>query len=258
MGKKYSIPFIFGVTGHRDLRDEDIEKLEESVHTLFKKCQTAYPHTELIVISALAEGADMLVARIAKELGVTLHVLLPYQEEAYMDSFDNKENIKAFQEFKAYASKIEINSCVDTYGHETCYQQLGERIADMSNILLALWDGVDNGKSGGTSAIVKYQRTGFEENRFDALDGNALFIITTPRVSNPDVKTDFSVKFECLGKYVKGEEFEKMLEKIDALNSEMDVDELTDGSLLKSHMNYFEDTAGDNQSKFDLMKKTGA
>ncbi len=251
MGKKHSIPFIFGVTGHRDLCDEDVEKLEESVRSLFIRYQRDYPHTELIVISALAEGADMLVARVAKELGVTLHVLLPYQEEAYLNSFmDKEENIDEFNTLKAYASKVEVNSCVDTYGHETCYQQLGECIADVANILLALYDGVDKGKSGGTSAIVKYQRTGFEENRFDALDGNALFIITTPRVSNPDVKTDFSVKPECLGKYVKGEEFEKILGKIDVLNSEMNVDELTDGSLLKSHMKYFEDTAGDNQSKF--------
>ncbi len=251
MGKKHSIPFIFGVTGHRNLRDEDIEKLEGSVRSLFVRYQRDYPHTEIIVISALAEGADMLVAHVAKELGVTLHVLLPYQEEEYLNSFmDKEENIDEFHTLKAYASKFEVNSCVDTYGHETCYQQLGECIADVANILLALYDGVDKGKSGGTSAIVKYQRTGFEENRFDALDGNALFIITTPRVSNPDVKTDFSVKPECLGKYVKGEEFEKILGKIDVLNSEMNVDELTDGSLLKSHMNYFEDTAGDNQSKF--------
>lgn len=256
MGNVNSIPFIFGVTGHRDLREEDIPKLEESVRSLFKEYQIKYPHTELIVISALAEGADMLVGHVAKELGVTLHVLFPYQEEEYLDSFmDRKANEEEFRTLIAYASRVEVNSCVHTHGADSCYQQLGEKIADDSNILLALWDGVDNGKSGGTSAIVKYQRTGFEENRFDALDGNALFIITTPRESNPDVQTDFSVKHECLGKYVKGEEFDKMLSKIDTLNSEMKLDTLVDGSLLKTHMNYFEDTAGINQKKFKGLSK---
>ncbi len=247
----HSIPFIFGVTGHRDLRDEDIEKLEESVRSLFVEYQSDYPHTELIVISALAEGADMLVARVAKGLGVTLHVLLPYQEEEYLNSFMDKEgNIDEFNILKAYASKVEVNSCVDTYGHETCYQQLGERIADMANILLALWDGVDNGKSGGTSAIVKYQRTGFKENRFDASDGNALLIITTPRVSNPDVETDFSLNVECLGKHVKSEEFDKMLQKVDSLNEQTEVDDLLDGSLLKTYTKQFDGVAKKNQTNF--------
>ena len=255
MRKLNSIPFIFGVTGHRDLRDEDIPKLKESVRSLFMQYKSNYPHTQIIVISALAEGADMLVARVAMELDVTLHVLLPYQEEQYLDSFDDATNAKAFQELKAYASRVEVNSCVDTYGHETCYQQLGERIADISNVLIALWDGTDNGKTGGTAAIVNYQRSGFEANRFDALDGNALFLITTPRESNPDVKTDFKVQTECLGKYVKGKEFEKMLGKIDTLNAEMQLDELVDDSLLKTHMVYFENTATKNQTRFKRLSK---
>ena len=32
-----SIPFVFGVTGHRDLRDEDVSRLEKSVRSLFMK-----------------------------------------------------------------------------------------------------------------------------------------------------------------------------------------------------------------------------
>jgi len=258
-----SIPIVFGVTGHRDLRDEDIPKLEERVRTLFKEYQTKYPHTELIVISALAEGADMLVARVAKELGVTLHVLLPYQEEEYLDSFmDREANEAEFQRLKAYASKVEVNSCVHTYGAESCYQQLGEKIADDSNILLALWDGVDNGKSGGTSAIVKYQREGFKENRFDALDGNALFIITTPRRSNSDVETDFSVKPECLGKYIKGKSFDEMLEHINKLNAKLTTyipkeenEDYKEHGILEGWMRYFEDVSGKNQKRFKIYAK---
>ena len=253
---QYSIPIIFGITGHRDLRLEDVASLESSVRSIFVEYQTKYPSTQLIVISALAEGSDMLVARVAKELGVTLHVLLPYQEEEYLNSFiDRKTHEDEFHTLSRYATIVEINSCVHTYGAESCYQQLGEKIADDSNILLALWDGVDNGKSGGTSAIVQYQRIGFEENRFDALDGNALFIITTPRKSNPDVQTDFSIHPECLGKYIKGAEFEKMLSKIDTLNTEMQLNALVDNSLLKTHMNYFEDTAKLNQTRFKGLSK---
>jgi len=138
MRNGYSLPLIFGVTGHRDLRDEDIHRLKKTLHSLFTEFQTKYPNTELIVISALAEGADMLVAEVVKELGLTLHVLLPYQEKEYLESFADKENIKKFQELKEYASKVEVNSDIKTYSSTVCYQQLGEKIADISNILLAL------------------------------------------------------------------------------------------------------------------------
>jgi len=255
MKKTHSIPLIFGITGHRDLRDEDIPKLKNSLYSLFTEFQTKYPNTELITISALAEGADMLVAEIVKELGLTLHVLLPYQEKEYLNSFEDKENIKKYQELKEYASRVEVNSDINTCSSSVCYQQLGEKIADLSNILLALWDGIDNSKQGGTSAIVKYQRKGFEENRFDAQDGNALFIITTPRKSNPNVKTDFSVHKEYLGKYVKGEEFDNMLKKIDILNSQTDIKELTDNSLAKTYMNYFGENARKNQTRFKNLSK---
>jgi len=149
MEELHGIPLVFGVTGHRDLCEEDITKLKESVRSIFISFKQKYPHTKLILISALAEGADMLVARVAMELGVTLHVLLPYQEEEYLDSFIDKEGaLGEYMELKNYALRFEINSCIYAYGATKCYQQLGEKIADDSNILIALWDGVDNGKSG--------------------------------------------------------------------------------------------------------------
>ncbi len=250
MNKLQSIPIIFGITGHRDLRQEDIPKLRETLKNLFVEYKNRYPNTELVLISALAEGADMLVAGVAKELGMTLHVLIPYEEKDYLNSFDDKENKKKYQELKAYASRFEVNASINNKSSEECYELLGKAIADHSNILIALWDGVDNGKRGGTSAVVKYQREGVNENRFDALDGNALFIIKTPRKSNPDIATDFKVKKECLGKYVKGEEFDNMLKKIDTLNSDFKAQNLIDNSLLKTYMNYFEDKANINQKRF--------
>ncbi len=194
-----NIPIIFGVTGHRDIRDEDIPKLYESLKKLFRNYQDNYPHTELIVLDALAEGADMLVAKVAKDLGLTLHAVLPYEKDAYLQSFGNQENREIFEEMKAYASNIvELNS-IKSCSAEDCYQRLGEYIADTCNVLIALWDGVDNGKNGGTSAIVKYARQSFKENISDQFDDGVILIITTPRVSNPRVDTDYSIKEDEFG-----------------------------------------------------------
>jgi len=256
MEQKHSIPIIFGVTGHRDLREEDIPKLEGSVRELFVEYKNKYPHTEIIVLSALAEGADMLTARIAMELELSLHVVFPYEEQQYLKSFDDPENnIEKFQSLRDYAVRVVTNRCSNPDDHDVCYEELGKYIADKSNILLALWDGVETGKQGGTSAVVGYQRRGFEENRFDALDGNALFMITTPRKSNSEIKTDYHVEKEYLGKYIKGAQFDKMLQKIDALNAEIQPVEEADGSLLKAYMGKFEARAGNNQKKFKRYSK---
>ena len=255
--KLQSIPIIFGITGHRDLRSEDIVPLVEKITKLLVSYQSAYPNTGLIILSALAEGADMLVAGVAKKLGVVLHIMLPYEEKAYLESFEEDESKKEFEILKDYASKCETLLCDHADETGSCYQRLGKYIADNSNILLALWDGVNTGKQGGTSAVVHYMRTGFEANRFDGHDGNALFIIMTPRKSNPDVQTDFEVKMECLSTYVKGAEFEKMLMQIDTLNKEINwkVKELKDAPVLKTFMRYFDAVADANQRKYKVLLK---
>ncbi len=260
MRKNNSIPLIFGVTGHRDLRNEDIENLEKSVYLLLKEYKDAYSNTDIIVISALAEGADMLVARIAKKLGLTLHVMLPYEEKRYLESFSDSENIKEFDRLKDYALKIKTLDCKTEI--EECYENLGKYIADNANILLALWDNVENNKRGGTSSVIEYFQEGFENNRFDALDGNALYSIVTPRISNPDVQTDFIVTKKYMSKLKKTDskrdpekEFKNVLKKIDTINKDNKRDKLTDGSLLKTYMGYFESVAGTNQKKFKNYSK---
>ena len=252
-----SIPFIFGVTGHRDLRDGDVPRLEERVRSLFVKYQKDYPYTELIVISALAEGADMLVARVAKELGVTLHVLLPYQEEEYLKSFDDPHNIKAFKELMAYASRFEENSCVITYGTTKCYQSLGERIADTSNMLIALWNGKEVSEdNGGTAAIIRYQRDGFGDNIFDARDGNAIYIINTPRISDDTAMPNSCMAHtEYLG-MMDETSYASAVAKLDEINAPMTKHIWTNKqkkkiagntSLLFKYKTYFDTLANDNQ-----------
>ena len=192
----------------------------------------------------------MLVAEVAEGLGITLHVVLPYEESAYLNSFDDERQKERFFKFKTYASKVETLTCDVRLGTSKCYQILGEYLADTSNILLALWDGVDNGKSGGTSAIVKYMRQGFEVNRFDALDGNALIVVKTPRMQNPKIDEPFKVVYECLGKHIKGDEFENMLKKIDTLNEETNITTFENNSIAQTYMDYFSKKASRNQKTY--------
>ena len=129
---KNTIPFLFVITGHIDLREEGKEKLRTTVIILLKKYQSKY--TELILLSALAESADMLVAEVAWSLGITLHVILPYEESAYLDSFDDESQKERFLKLKKSASKVKTLTCDTSLSSSKCYQVLGEYLADTSNI----------------------------------------------------------------------------------------------------------------------------
>ena len=69
-GEPGQIPLVIGVTGHRDLIPEERDKLEQAVREVLNQLRGECPDTPFVVISALAEGADRLVTKIAcKEYG---------------------------------------------------------------------------------------------------------------------------------------------------------------------------------------------
>ena len=252
MSKLQRIPIIFGITGHRDLRDEDIEIFEEIVTSIFQEFSQKYPNTPQIVISALADGADILVAKMAQKLQIPLHIILPYAKDEYLLTIDDKES---FGELLDYADDVKIIDCIeDERGkHTHCYQLLGQEIADKTNILLALWNGVEEqSDNGGTASIVRYQRDSFGENIFDSKDGNAIYIIPTPRKREPNLTPNpKDVKIEYVGRLNKSS-FENNLDKLDMLNSDLAKykDENSSISLLERYKKFFGDRAGEKQTKY--------
>jgi hypothetical protein len=62
-------PFIVGVSGHRDLNPADLPRVRESVMNFLQSLKQQLPDTELRIIIGMAEGADLLVAQAAIDLG---------------------------------------------------------------------------------------------------------------------------------------------------------------------------------------------
>src|SRR5439155_9689390 len=62
-----AVPIVLGVVGHRDVRPEDREILKQELKKVFQQFRDEYPHTPLVLLSALAEGADQLAAEAALE-----------------------------------------------------------------------------------------------------------------------------------------------------------------------------------------------
>lgn len=58
----FAVPLIVAVTGHRDLVAAEVPGIRERVRTLLTDLVNEYPDRGVTVMTALAEGADQLVA----------------------------------------------------------------------------------------------------------------------------------------------------------------------------------------------------
>jgi hypothetical protein len=59
----FGLPFVLGVTGHRDPLPKAISELSEQIRKLLAQLRADYPATRLMLLSPLAVGADRLVAQ---------------------------------------------------------------------------------------------------------------------------------------------------------------------------------------------------
>ena len=136
------------VTGHRDIVIDD--NLKAEVDTFF--LQMIEQYGQITLLSALAEGADQLVAESALKYGnVRLEVPLPLKQEAYIQTLKHPENFLTLLKEASHTFIIPKVS-------EHPYENLGHYLVDNSDVLLALWDGGFNGKLGGTSDVVSYAK----------------------------------------------------------------------------------------------------
>jgi hypothetical protein len=202
------LPLVIGVTGHRDLRQEDIPALEETARRVLDELRAERPRTPLIVLSALAEGADRLVARLALKQGASLIVPLPMHQAEYERDFKDPESVEEFRNLLRQAKRqfvVPGGAGAETPEGEARnrrYAQGGAFIARYCQILVALWDGESSQKEGGTSQVVRFVRRGVPralvallegtaggadvEEPMEAMEGRGVvYHILTPRQSNP-------------------------------------------------------------------------
>ena len=91
------IPIVIGVTGHRDVPPEDIQRLTDKVTEALKAIAGCTKNSEHVLLSALAEGADRIVARAALDNGWLLGAVLPAPVDIYEQDFKTAESLTEFQ-----------------------------------------------------------------------------------------------------------------------------------------------------------------
>jgi hypothetical protein len=162
----YRFPLVVGVTGHRDLRADELPEIGERVRSVFLDLRERYPCRKLRLLCPLAEGADRFVAKIALELGVELAVVMPMPRDIYYSEFDGEDSIAEFEALYAKADyvfelPIARNGTVESIAQpgrarDLQYAQSGVFLSAHCHILLALWDGKTSGQLGGTAQVVRF------------------------------------------------------------------------------------------------------
>ncbi|HVS76957.1 MAG TPA: hypothetical protein VHE11_08485 [Steroidobacteraceae bacterium] len=198
------LPIVIGVTGHRHLRDADLPGLRAHVRELFAQLRRRYPSTPLRILTALAEGADRLVAEVAIEEGHELLVPLPLEPEDYERDFPGSaaefhsilRRVPPEQVFvlpRDAASGREQPSAHEQ--REKRYRAVGMFLAQQSHLLLALWDGRTAASDAGTAAVVRMKLegpSGLPEaglRPLDAEDGGPVYHVHTPRAGETAAAT---------------------------------------------------------------------
>jgi hypothetical protein len=172
------LPLVIGVTGHRDLRDQDLPRIEREVEGIIARLRHDYlgdkGETPIIVLSALAEGADRLVARLALAQGAKLIAPLPLPRDEYRRDFEpglKPGNAAEFDALLAQAIAAPIipftpgNSIEaarrDPKKRAEQYQAVGLFIVQHCNILIAVWDGDEKEMAvGGSAQVIRFKRDG--------------------------------------------------------------------------------------------------
>jgi hypothetical protein len=176
------MPIVIGVVGHRRVRPGDRETLKQKLKAVFIQFKEAYPNTPLVVLSALAEGADQVAARAAldREVGAFVRAPLPFVPEIYrqstsFDSHEGREELRSVlanrkvewfvvpfpngtagprTDWLRVATDRTDESCKEL--RYRCFANAGGYITRRCHILIALLDERDQGRTRGPSGTAEY------------------------------------------------------------------------------------------------------
>lgn len=157
-----------GVFGHRPnrlpaaMRDRvatdiaailDALKAEAAAAQLRYRDAFAAGEPQLAIVSALAEGADRMVAEAGLARGFLLDAPLPFPVDVYAGDFPGERELARYRDLldKARRTLALPGTLADK---PAAYERVGVTILGISDIVLAIWDGGPAAGRGGTTSMV--------------------------------------------------------------------------------------------------------
>ena len=155
------LPFSLriGVTGHRRIADPDalLPAVQAALQGVIERFLGPGAEPALLVLSALAEGADRLVAaEVLATPGATLEAVLPLPPGEYVNDFTGEASEAEFAGLLGQAASVWLARPGGS--RDESYERAGRHVVDRADVLIALWDGESPRGRGGTATVVAYAR----------------------------------------------------------------------------------------------------
>jgi hypothetical protein len=144
-----------GITGHLSLNNPDI--IGASIYQILKSIANKYLNKQLIFYSPASPGADLLSAKIAVELSIPLFIILPFNQDEYLQTFSVEDKKLFLQLFNKAEGVIKLSEAKQN----NVYEMLGEYLVKNMDVLIAIWNGQEARGPGGTGDVVQ----GFRQSR---------------------------------------------------------------------------------------------
>jgi hypothetical protein len=179
------LAFRVGVIGHRPnrLQQADLATLSKVINEILRAVKIEmdifHQNNSLLfgdqplpcwAITSLAEGTDRLFAEQALDLSFGLVCPFPFPKSEFEKDFTSgnalePDSLRRFQGLLEQAEKVGGLTIIELDGRRSeetaAYSSAGRFILDHSKLLLAVWDGRQQGKSGGTEeTLVEALRQG--------------------------------------------------------------------------------------------------
>ena len=150
--------FKIGVIGHRDLGAiERHSYIHFCCHRILTRLKNKY--SRVIAISAISDGADSIFAQSAISLGIHLESIIPFGQFSsdFQEELTN-ERYRYLQSRSKYVTRTNFS-----VRSNLAYKKSMEWLVFKSNIIIAIWDGREDGTIGGTweavSLSIKIRKT---------------------------------------------------------------------------------------------------
>ena len=179
--EKRLLPVTIGVTGHIDISLDELERAERDVEDLLDSLARRFPASPLKLITSLAVGSDRLAARVflrkkseferrSPDLGKKWEMIVPLPLPKDIYEADFPDSIDEFRSLLANAAFWFALPVRPEYGisdisdlgeaRDLQYEDASRFVASHSDILIALWDGLDPQRKGGTCETVRMKLQG--------------------------------------------------------------------------------------------------
>ncbi len=147
------MPLVVGVTGHRAFGADPRVPLRVRAGLVRLLDHYRAEAGRVVAVSGLAAGADTLFAEAAVGLDLPLWAVVPFA--AYPDDFAGPDR-ERFETLLGLAARVERLPFAGRSG--AAYLAAGLWVADVSDRLVAVWDGNPAAGVGGTGDVVAHAR----------------------------------------------------------------------------------------------------